>query len=520
MERGLLSSSPNVALSGATDLPVRDRAKTCAPARNATIQYLRALAAASVLLHHASIADGRFAVYGVSLFFAISGYLMSDLVRSTDPWRFLSHRVVRIYPIFFLMVGFSFILSRILGSPFTFDALAVTLAPVGLRSYSLGGIEWTLVFEVTYYTALFLIACAKLQRHLELIAIGWIGVIVGSALLFPSLEGLYLPVHVLFLAPANLAFAGGLLLPSLISRGYLPRAGVLLVLPIALAYDFVDLGTNRMLSGVAAVLVVGWAAQRKAHAAPSADNGLLRLGDWSYALYLCHVPVIQAVVQLWPTRLQELNPAWFAAGAAFLLVLLFGPLDVALYRKLRSLADAAHPRTIRVTVSAFLAAFLALTVYGSASSILDEIQNRRIRSTLNQLGPTAMTSPDAASARIAATRLALPASFQGAFERIDALPDGRVIFRGWALSADDPSQEIKIRVFCGGREVEVERYQRKMRTDIARSLGREDVASRRIGFTAFASRRGCLEGAQAFVIAFDELGKAAVLPGVHDPESR
>jgi peptidoglycan/LPS O-acetylase OafA/YrhL len=441
---------------------------------------------------------------------------MSGLIRSTDPWRFLSHRILRIYPIFFLMVGFSFVLNRIIGTPFTFDLLAMTLVPLGFRSYTLGGIEWTLVFEVTYYTALFLLACVKFQQYLEAIAIVWMSIVVALTLLLPTFDTGYFPIHLLLFAPANLAFAGGLLLPFLLSRGYLPRASVLIVVPLVLVYDFVDLGTNRLLSGVAAVCLVGWAAQTTARPGGSAKNPFLLLGDWSYALYLCHVPIIKAVIHLWPASLKGLSPEWFAVGAAFLAVLLVGPLDMALYRKLRGWADAAQPRTTRVAMSAFVAAFLALSVYGSVTHVLDEIQNRRIRSTLDQLGPSALSSPDAASARIAATHLALPSSFQGAFERVDPHQDGRVVLRGWAFRGDNPSEDIKVRVFCGGRELGIERYQRRMRTDIARSLGREDIAGRRFGFALFVPRQGCPTGSRAFVIAFDEAGRAAVLPGEHD----
>jgi hypothetical protein len=167
-------------------------------------------------------------------------------------------------------------------------------------------------------------------------------------------------------------------------------------------------------------------------------------------------------------------------------------------------------------MSAFVAAFIALALYGSVTHVLDEIQNRRIRSTLDQLGPSALSSPDAASARIAATHLALPSSFQGAFERVDPHQDGRVVLRGWAFRGDNPSEDIKVRVFCGGRELGIERYQRRMRTDIARSLGREDIAGRRFGFALFVPRQGCPTGSRAFVIAFDEAGRAAVLPGEHD----
>ena len=48
-----------------------------------------------------------FGLIGVAVFFAISGLLMADLIQRTDPWRFLAHRVVRIYPIYLLAVSVS-----------------------------------------------------------------------------------------------------------------------------------------------------------------------------------------------------------------------------------------------------------------------------------------------------------------------------------------------------------------------------------------------------------------------------
>jgi hypothetical protein len=46
------------------------------------------------------------------------------------------------------------------------------LAPVGDRTYYLG-VEWTLVFECTYYVALFLIALIGWHRYLNMIALDW-----------------------------------------------------------------------------------------------------------------------------------------------------------------------------------------------------------------------------------------------------------------------------------------------------------------------------------------------------------
>jgi exopolysaccharide production protein ExoZ len=78
---------------------------------NYRLQYLRALAAVSVVVCHASyylmaargdsslwVTFGRCGLFGVMLFFAISGYLMAQLAPGATSLRFMAHRLIRIYP--------------------------------------------------------------------------------------------------------------------------------------------------------------------------------------------------------------------------------------------------------------------------------------------------------------------------------------------------------------------------------------------------------------------------------------
>jgi exopolysaccharide production protein ExoZ len=78
---------------------------------NYRLQYLRALAAVSVVVCHASyylmaargdsslwVTFGRGGLFGVMLFFAISGYLMAQLAPGATSLRFMAHRLIRIYP--------------------------------------------------------------------------------------------------------------------------------------------------------------------------------------------------------------------------------------------------------------------------------------------------------------------------------------------------------------------------------------------------------------------------------------
>ena len=56
-------------------------------------------------------------LYGVSIFFAISGYLMATLVRRTGPFVFMAHRLVRIYPTFLIVVALYGAISALLSRP-------------------------------------------------------------------------------------------------------------------------------------------------------------------------------------------------------------------------------------------------------------------------------------------------------------------------------------------------------------------------------------------------------------------
>ena len=104
---------------------------TLKKAQNYRLQYLRAIAASSVVLYHSSfwlktirhepaefrIFFGWFGVFGVQLFFAISGLLMARLAGGMAPGRFLAHRIIRIYPIYWLTALVAFSLSRRPASP-------------------------------------------------------------------------------------------------------------------------------------------------------------------------------------------------------------------------------------------------------------------------------------------------------------------------------------------------------------------------------------------------------------------
>jgi hypothetical protein len=240
----------------------------------------------------------------------------------------------------------------------------------------------------------------------------------------------------------------------------------------------------------------------------------MALGNWSYALYLCHVPIMLTVYLLWPAG--SVAPWWLAVTLSFLAAALLGPVDIGLYRRLRRWSDAAKPDVTKVAVIAYVAAFAGIAAFGSVIGIREGLHSSRIEATLGRLGTKALASAEAASARIAELGLALPPSVTGTFERIDALPMRQVALRGWVLDREAPSERFRVIAFCGGRRIEPAVTPHRWRPDVVQSLGRDDLRKARIGFTMIpVTKLSCAPTATLFVIAFNESGNAAVLSGEH-----
>jgi exopolysaccharide production protein ExoZ len=354
--------------------------------KNPAIQCLRGLAALSVALHHAwgyslqqfgdggwlTAFDGRFGVVGVAIFFAISGLLMAELIQRTDPWRFLAHRIVRIYPAYLLAVAIAAPLTAFVGNyRQSFHGFSLLLVPVGHRAYYLN-VEWTLIFECTYYVALFLIAAAGWHRYMNRIALVWLAVILAAPLFMGSSSELRFQLHTILLAPANAAFACGLLIPWIgrqwIARHVrIPPGTGILALCIMMAMVPNDQAGARWAAGAAAALLVFDVMRFKVPPRTVLGRvqlGLQVLGDWSYALYLIHVPTILLVYHFWPATAGTGAASLSAAIAAVILSAGFGTLDVWMYRRLKSAVDALREEECRRRVNVYVVAFVAVSLIG------------------------------------------------------------------------------------------------------------------------------------------------------------
>lgn len=282
-----------------------------------SIQILRFLAALSVVLFHAhntlayrlaghkeDSIDHAFRVgaSGVHIFFVISGFVM---VYTT--WRsrltsgmFLSRRLIRIYPIYWVMAVTYLIAHFLLGTAYQLSTsqigAALLLLPVG--SPLIIGPGWTLSYEMYFYICFAFALLAGLRR----------GLLLLSALyLISTMMGLLLPAHsAIGNVTTNsllLEFAGGAWLGYAFAHGFAVRprlGGLLMVTAVALFASGFWLHYERLPSviawGAPSLLLVTGALSFEPRLRGAVGRRIAKLGDSSYLLYLSHILVIDLLI--------------------------------------------------------------------------------------------------------------------------------------------------------------------------------------------------------------------------------
>lgn len=483
-------------------------APTAVGQRNIRLQYLRAIAAISVVLYHGShyvkdlrgegrfldVFGGFFGGYGVAVFFALSGYLMADLIARDAPGRFLLSRLARIYPPMLLLTGLFALAFALAGQPRGLNALSLSLVPAGPRGYFLA-VEWTLLYEMTYYVALAGLAFLGLARHATLFVLGWLGLVAASWFWGTGRADIMLPVlSELPLSMINLPFLLGFLCAGAHRRGWLPPGLALAAALVAIPAAMLPSEYFRLFAGLSASLLVAAAIRSPSRPALHWPGRLgARFGDASYVLYLCHVPVFLLIDMALPRALP--GPlVWIAMVATALgLSLLLGPADLALHRRLKRAIDKAPPRRTSVVALGFIAAFVATAIHAEWEVRTDRAQDAQARLIL-ALPPTA-ASP----------------GIRAEIDSVSRLGDGRWVVRGYGIDLDRPDLATHVAIRQGGDLIAIDQM-RRMRVATARELGRTDLESRRFGFAIILPPAfDCARGKPDAVFIFED-GRAVPLP--------
>ena len=307
-----------------------------------SLQAMRAMAALLVVWGHSidgaevfsspTQADyfhwGHFGPCGVDIFFVISGFVVSQVaVRAVDrghrerkhpSLHFLSRRITRIFPLYWLLTGAIIIHRKSSWKDIHWLSTVFLLPSIHYPATApMLIVGWTLIFELYFYAtlALFLVMSKRfLIRNTVLFFIS--AVFSGLAI------GIRRPVLVVLLNPMILEFVFGCILGLLIVRYKelvvnIPRLGPGLAFlgAVALAATiFTGYGSAndafQILAGydcwlrvgawgIPSVFLVGGMILWNPQMLSLPARLLVFLGDASYSIYLCTVPARFAVDHFW-----------------------------------------------------------------------------------------------------------------------------------------------------------------------------------------------------------------------------
>lgn len=283
------------------------------------VQYLRAIAALSVLWFHAARGAGghdALGTGGVDIFFVVSGFLMFELAAlQPQPAKFALDRVKRIVPAYWIVTlivaGFQ-ISGYTERSSFNLQHLVKSLLflpdwdPVRQHVYPTLIVGWTLNYEMFFYAIVTLLLSLRERWR-----------IFGLAFAFTLLLALGLVFRGRSLAldfysdPIILEFFAGAILSIAWRARSLPRKGwPFVVVGVLLLIAPQPMTLHRIVGyGVPATMIVLGVLAEEARHPIRLIKPLKLLGDASYSIYLWHLFLVAAVFK----TLGETPPAFALA---------------------------------------------------------------------------------------------------------------------------------------------------------------------------------------------------------------
>ncbi len=305
-----------------------------------SIQALRAIAAIAVMFAHLYGIEARdkeatpllsdlalYGMAGVDLFFVISGFIMvwvaGEWQRGAKTSRaFLYARATRIYPTWWLFASAL--------SVYFYFSLGVPWDPAEVAQTNASGVEhlvksaflipqdvlpvlrlgWTLVHEMYFYVGFALILLLPPAWRLPAMGL-WASMIIASIISGQSRFHATTYTGLIF-HPMTLEFLMGSAIGWVIKSGWTKYAGIALsigLLAMASMVWTVDMLSTDRTFPVQRALYIGFAAtpivygvvamEVRDGASKWASPILVRIGDWSYSLYLCHILVIAGVARFY-----------------------------------------------------------------------------------------------------------------------------------------------------------------------------------------------------------------------------
>lgn len=316
-----------------------------------SLQYLRAIAAFLVLLLHVSKLRFGSGMFGVDIFFVISGFIMwvTTHYEAVTPGAFFLRRFLRIAPLYWSVtlwaafvsfnpnpaIGLEVSPAWLLQSLFFIagDGQARDLGTPYAFLFPVLGVGWTLNFEMMFYALFALALSFKPALRLGTIMAA-LSALVALGFFVDEKSGIAIDFYT---RSISIEFAFGVALGAAytFSRGKgvewnAPRIGAGLVIlgAVLTRYGMQRLEIRGFALGPPALMICGGALLLEPLLRRRPSRTFKLLGDASYSLYLTHWPVLaaarRALPEVWFGELQWVR--------SVLLVLIALAAGVAAYR--------------------------------------------------------------------------------------------------------------------------------------------------------------------------------------------
>jgi exopolysaccharide production protein ExoZ len=305
-------------------------------ARLEGVEAGRGVAALLVVLYHAALhVEGNvpgsavlwglphFGHAGVDFFFVLSGFIIS-FVHRTDVGRpdrlghYLERRFTRVFPFYWLVLGFSLLDTWFLHRtqfPGAREILSNLLLLPQAKDQIVGG-AWTLVFEIMFY---FVFAIAICNRRIgAAVLCVWAALLATGFFLNRSSVSAVLAVAT---SPFCLEFFLGIGAAAVLSRRTVPFSGLVLTIGLAgfgLAgvcevsgrlYGFG--AAARLVYGTCSFMIILAVVERERSGRIQVPRFMAVLGRASYSVYLVHLIGIGITFKFLSMAIR-LTPAWSA----------------------------------------------------------------------------------------------------------------------------------------------------------------------------------------------------------------